>query len=122
MEGHNTKRYDYQHCNPYDKRKDYNVYFAKGHKFDSYPGNKLYRKSINFYSVHYKKASSKMAKRIFVDKVIATISSKHGRFYLQIRKGENKFEEVGNGLRSKSHKHFEMQQELKIMITRRLQS
>ena len=102
MEGHEAERYNNQHCIHYNKQKDFNVYFARGHKFDSYPGNKLYRKSINFYSAHYKKASSKMAKRVIVDKVIDTISSKRGRFYKQIRKGENEFKEVDYGLRNKA--------------------
>ena len=86
------EKQDHHHVKP----KEFNVYFARGHKYDSYPGNKIYRRSIQFYSPLYKKCVDMKQKSVIVDKVIASITSKDGKFFQQIRKGESLFKEVSS--------------------------
>ena len=90
---------DYQHYN----EDDFDVYFARGHKYDSYPGNRLYRKMIRLHNKIYTESSSLEQKRNIVDNIIHSILSKGGRFYHQSRKNKE-YEELhprGSELRNK---------------------
>ena len=85
-------------------RRTYDVFFARGHRFDSYPGNKLYRKEIRLYSRLYKQSSDLKEKKAFADNVIASIHSKMGRFFHQSKMDKNAYQELdprGNELRDK---------------------
>ena len=86
-------------------RESYDVFFARGHKFDSYPGNKLYRRVVRLYSHLYKESTDLRVKKAFVDNVIDFIHSKQGRFFHQTKTDKNityqELDSCGNKLRDK---------------------
>ena len=91
------------HCDN-SRRKSYDVFFARGHKFDSYPGNKLYRKVVRLYSRLYRQSSDLKEKKAYADNVIASIRSKRGRFFHQTKRNKDTYQELdpcGNELRDK---------------------